>query len=104
MPPAKRTALVAALDFGSSYSGYAFALDKDKDNIHLSNPRAVPLQHSREPTTILCTSQGKFCSFGEEAEERYIRLSKTGQHNGLRLFRHFKTSLEKDQVRTDIII
>ena len=62
--------LVAAIDFGTTYSGYAFALTAEPDNIRMNkNWASGRFDSYKTPTTILFCPDGKIL-FGFEAMER----------------------------------
>lgn len=79
--------LVAAIDFGTMFSGYAFSLlnDYEKDPLRISamtwsagSGRLVSLKTS---TCVLFDSEGKFHSFGFEAEDKYSNLALENKHH-----------------------
>lgn len=93
--------LVAAFDFGTTFSGYAFSFH--------DNPSKVTTNHSwiagsdklislKTPTCLLIDDKGDFNSFGYEAENKYATLAEDGQHHGWRLFRRFKMLLYNNKV------
>ena len=66
--------VVAAIDFGTTYSGYAYAFSEQPDNIHLmrrteSNQPGV--DNYKVPCILLLNENGELDSFGNEARERY---------------------------------
>ncbi|XP_071126191.1 heat shock 70 kDa protein 12A-like [Mytilus edulis] len=70
--------MVAAIDFGTSYSGYAFSSFKE----HKRNPMLITaklwsssqFKAVKTSTSILFDDKRRFHSFGFEAEEKYLRL------------------------------
>ncbi|XP_014674044.1 PREDICTED: heat shock 70 kDa protein 12A-like isoform X2 [Priapulus caudatus] len=69
--------VVVAIDFGTTYSGYAFSFTKDADSIHMmrkwegGDPGIV---NQKTPTTVLLTPEGKFHSFGYAARDFFHDL------------------------------
>ena len=71
--------VVVAIDFGTTYSGYAFSFRKDfAENVagHLTevstkNWFSGDLQSDKTPTTLLLDKDKNFVSFGYEAETDY---------------------------------
>ncbi|KAL3889658.1 hypothetical protein ACJMK2_001992 [Sinanodonta woodiana] len=86
--------LSVALDFGTSYSGYAFSFYHDKEKIFTSkwpgNDYCI-----KAPTSILFNPDMQFDSFGFEAEDKYAELSEDGTHIYWYLFKWFKLVLIK---------
>jgi hypothetical protein len=60
---------VVAIDFGTTYSGYAFSNIHHKDEIFTYNWIEGISQAPKTPTSILFTPQKSFQAFGYEAEE-----------------------------------
>ncbi|XP_062615746.1 heat shock 70 kDa protein 12A-like [Saccostrea cucullata] len=95
--------LVAAIDFGTTFSGYAFAFRNDyvKDplKIHgnqwtIGSQAGVSLKTS---TCALFNPQGEFDSFGTQAEDRYGDLALEENHHDWYYFRRFKMILYNNQ-------
>ncbi|KAH3774354.1 heat shock 70 kDa protein 12B-like [Dreissena polymorpha] len=86
--------IVAAFDFGTTYSGYAFSFKEDPSKVQTnSNWYAGNLVSLKTSTTVLLTPDGAFHSFGFDAEDQYSNLSIDKNHQGWRLFRRFKMVL-----------
>lgn len=94
--------LVVAIDFGTTYSGYAFQFrhDYEEDKIRsiFANTSWVAgdgngLMSWKTPTTLLLNSDDSFNSFGYEAEEIYHELIENEEHHGYHYFRRFKMML-----------
>ncbi|VDI64214.1 Hypothetical predicted protein, partial [Mytilus galloprovincialis] len=89
--------LVAAIDFGTTFSGYAFSSKDD----YKSNPLLVyamvwpneVYQSSKTSTTILLDADKKFHSFGFQAETDYANLAQDDKHRDWYYFRRFKMVL-----------
>ncbi|KAK3094819.1 hypothetical protein FSP39_006636 [Pinctada imbricata] len=71
--------VVVAIDFGTTYSGYAFSFTSDPDGIHMmrkwegGDPGVI---NQKTPTTVLLTPEGLFHSFGFSARDFYHDLDK----------------------------
>ncbi|KAL3881738.1 hypothetical protein ACJMK2_028134 [Sinanodonta woodiana] len=87
--------LSVALDFGTSFSGYAFSFKHDKETIITS--KWTGTDYSKAPTSILFNPQKDFDSFGFEAEDNYALLSKNGSQREWYLFKQFKLVLIKEK-------
>ncbi|XP_060065294.1 heat shock 70 kDa protein 12B-like [Ylistrum balloti] len=91
--------LSAAIDFGTTFSGYAFSTKND----FLSNPQNVSsftwsagsgcLQSLKTSTCVLFDPKGNFHSFGFEAEDKYCDLAYDNLHKDWYYFRRFKMVL-----------
>ncbi|RWS28321.1 heat shock 70 kDa protein 12A-like protein [Leptotrombidium deliense] len=90
--------VVVAIDFGTTYSGYAFSFTRDPSNIHMmrkwdggGNP---DVHNHKTPTTLLLNPNGEFDSFGFAARENYHNLSPKEVKKWL-YFEKFKMNLHK---------
>ncbi|CAG2193276.1 unnamed protein product [Mytilus edulis] len=105
--------LVAAIDFGTTYSGYAFltkddfeAFQGDNSRIHCPTwQRDGGLSH-KAPTSVLFRPNKTFHSFGFEAEKYYHENSDNNDFKEWYFFKHFKMKLytNKDELTQDTII
>ena len=97
--------LCAAIDFGTTYSGYAFSTrhDFDADPLKVAacqwTAGSSNVMSLKTPTTVLFNPDRKFDSFGFEAEDRYCQLMDDGQHQEWYYFRRFKMRLFNSKVR-----
>ncbi|XP_062612228.1 heat shock 70 kDa protein 12B-like [Saccostrea cucullata] len=95
--------LVAAIDFGTTYSGYAFSFkdeyEKDQTKI-MANTTWVSghknLFSQKTPTCLLLKSDQSFHSFGYEAEDTYTDLANEEKHHSWYFFRRFKMMLHNN--------
>jgi hypothetical protein len=96
---------VAALDFGTTYSGYAFSSRSD----HREDPMKIQANQSwnaggsslfslKTPTSLLLNSKGEFVSFGYEAENKYGSLVLDGDSSHYLFFSRFKMKLHTRDV------
>jgi hypothetical protein len=96
---------VAALDFGTTYSGYAFssrsAYTEDPMKIDANQPWNAgrsSLFSLKTPTSLLLNSKGEFVSFGYEAENKYGSLVLDGSSSHYLFFSRFKMKLHNRDV------
>ena len=70
--------VVVAIDFGTTYSGFAFSFIKDegKDSIFMNREwlNEQGIRTSKTPTCLLLGPDLSFDSFGYEAVEKYANL------------------------------
>ncbi|KAK3588035.1 hypothetical protein CHS0354_012081 [Potamilus streckersoni] len=92
--------IVAAIDFGTTYSGYAYSFlsdfKKDPLNIYAKYWKTgggEGLVTEKTPTTILFKPNGEFHSFGYEAEDQYAELAEDDEHKNWHYFSRFKMKL-----------
>ena len=91
---------VAAIDFGTTYSGYAFS---SKDNwakvitnhVNLSGGNQIS---QKAPTALLLNPDKTFKAFGYEAEQQYANLASDDNNNCKKFyfFQKFKLILKTD--------
>ncbi|XP_060065831.1 heat shock 70 kDa protein 12B-like [Ylistrum balloti] len=95
--------LVAAIDFGTTFSGYAFSFrhDYERDPLKISCNNWVAggrgLVSLKTPSTILLDSDRKFHSFGYEAENKYSELTEEDDHHDWLYFKRFKMLLHNNR-------
>ena len=100
--PRRSYLAVVAIDFGTTYSGFAFSFIKDqgKDAIFMNmdwiNEQGG--QTSKTPTCLLLKPDLSFDSFGYEAVEKYGSLQDESEELEYLFFKHFKMSLHSDEV------
>ena len=93
--------LVAAVDFGTTYSAYAFSVkSKPKDILMNKNwGSELGCQSYKAPTCVMTNPDGSFHSFGYTAEFSYSELDpskhKIGGEDGYNLYRQFKMILHQ---------
>ncbi|XP_062610618.1 heat shock 70 kDa protein 12A-like [Saccostrea cucullata] len=99
--------IVGAIDFGTTYSGYAFSTrhEYDEDPTSISNrtwtASSGQLQSLKIPTCALFTPEMTFHSFGYEAQDKYVSLSSAEDHKDWFFFRHFKMKLYNETTISD---
>ncbi|XP_069137466.1 heat shock 70 kDa protein 12A-like isoform X2 [Argopecten irradians] len=93
--------IVAAIDFGTTYSGYAYTFrseyEKSAGAREIFSNRWAPnmgsLMSAKAPTTALFEPDMTFHSFGYEAEEKYADLIQEKQQRDWHCFKRFKMKL-----------
>ncbi|XP_060571607.1 heat shock 70 kDa protein 12B-like isoform X1 [Ruditapes philippinarum] len=90
--------VVAAFDFGTTYSGYAFSY-RDMPTLVQTNQAWGDgnTNSMKTPTCVLLTPDQEFDSFGYDAENKYYSLAAENSHHGWLLFRRFKMLLHNDE-------
>lgn len=104
--PSSSSFLVVAIDFGTTFSGYAFQFrhDYESDGIRsiFANTSWVAggdgLMSWKTPTTLLLNTDDSFNSFGYEAEEEYNDSIENDEHHDYHYFRRFKMMLHDKMV------
>ena len=98
--PSDKHFVVAAIDFGTTYSGYAFSFTRDPDSIHMMRKWEggdPGVSNQKTPTTLLLKPNGDFHSFGFGARDYYHDLEE-GEAKKWYYFEKFKMSLHSNQV------
>lgn len=92
--------MVAAIDFGTTYSGYAFSTRHSFKNNKLDisanqtwNAGTKQLLSLKTPTCILLKKNKEFVSFGYEAENAYAGIIMEHKENDYFFFQQFKMTL-----------
>ena len=88
--------LVAAIDFGTTYSGYAFSLTHDELKFYgpqIWNSGHGGMSSLKTPTSLLLNPDQTFNSFGFEAEDKFAELVADENHHEFYLFQRFKMKL-----------
>ena len=89
------------LDFGTTYSGYAYAFSHNPDDIHLMRNGQFGVPTHKVPTILLLNERAGFHSFGYEAREAYHDLDEMESQKWL-YFEKFKMELHSRKVRKPI--
>ena len=99
--------LVAALDIGTTYSGYAFSFaheqsgdTADPDRIHVNTweNEGGSRTYFKTPSCLLLHPNKTLHSFGHEAIEKYNSLTEDKQHHDWYFFWQFKMTLHQEEV------
>lgn len=98
----------AAIDFGTTYSGYAFSskddYKKEPTKINTNVWAGSKLLSLKAPTAVLMDSNQEFMAFGYEAENKYSELVADGEHEEYYYFHRFKMLLHDRRITRDIKI
>jgi hypothetical protein len=90
--------IVAAIDFGTTFSGYAFSFRDNWGKVLTNNWQGGSLISHKAPTVLLLNEDAEFVAFGYEAEDEYAKLTEDGDHEDHYLFQRFKMILHQDEV------
>jgi hypothetical protein len=94
--------MVAAIDFGSAYSGCAFSFSSSYNvnplDIQTTFLDAKSSESLKSPTVVLLNLKGEFSAFGYEAEQKYADLVQNEDDEGWFYFRRFKMQLYTKKV------
>ncbi|KAH3832466.1 hypothetical protein DPMN_105754 [Dreissena polymorpha] len=101
--------VVAAIDFGTTYSGWAFSFkhdyDRDPTKVSAKTWSGGQLTSLKGPTCILIRPDGKTLeAFAYDAENQYSELSQSGKHTTWYFFRRFKMSLWNKPIHKELMI
>ncbi|KAI1287507.1 Heat shock 70 kDa protein 12A [Halotydeus destructor] len=92
--------VVVAIDFGTTYSGYAFSFTRDASNVHMMRKwdggGDPDVNNHKTPTTLLLKADGEFHSFGFHARQTYHSLTDKEAKRWL-YFEKFKMTLHTTQ-------
>ena len=96
---------VVALDFGTTYSGYAFNSRGDFNENPLNirtnqgwQADGTPMISMKAPTSILIRRDGTYVAFGYEAEDKFYSEMEGDDRENVMLFRRFKMKLHNKTV------
>ena len=91
---------VCAIDFGTSYSGYAYGTMADLGDVILNSEwgSRFGISSYKTSTTVLTGPNGQLEEFGFDAEYKYMRLLERNDVDKLHLYRYFKMLLQHEQV------
>lgn len=88
---------VCAIDFGTTYSGYASSTRQDVGDIFCPNwnsaSTCTTLISHKAPTTVLLDAKKNFIAFGFDAETKFLEFAEEEEANNLYYFRRFKMIL-----------
>ena len=88
---------VVAIDFGTTYSGYAFAsrpdVETDPPKINTNTWQGSTLLSLKAPTAVLLDENKELVSFGYDAENQFSDLLSDNEHQAHFYFHQFKMLL-----------
>nr|XP_022322670.1 heat shock 70 kDa protein 12A-like [Crassostrea virginica] len=98
--------IIAAIDFGTTFSSYAYTLSSDKDTIYTNRnwgqTQGFLLQ--KTPTCLLLKPSGEFAAFGFEAVSKYNDLTED-EASEYYYFDRFKMKLYDNEIlSTNIVV
>lgn len=100
--------LVAAIDFGTAYSGYAYSsrVDFKVDPLRImAHKWSQSLISRKTPTCALFNKNKELVAFGYEAEKQFTELAEENKHQDYYYFQRFKMNLfsESEDRRKKVI-
>jgi len=98
--------LSAAIDFGTTFSGYAYSFKHAPLKIYTNSGWVAgteKLISYKTPTCVLVNPSKEFDSFGFEAENKYVDLADEQNHYNWLLFRCFKMILHREEVTRSLL-
>ncbi|XP_069117052.1 heat shock 70 kDa protein 12A-like [Argopecten irradians] len=103
---------VAAIDFGTTFSGVAYSFVGDYQRTPLQmeakvwqSTKGAGVMSHKTPTCLLLNSNKTFEAFGYEAQDLYAELAEDNSHYGYRYFKNFKMLLDTEEgIKRDIEI
>ena len=93
--------LVVGIDFGTSYSAYAYSYSYEQDKIFMNSVWPSGSNACKEMTAILFNEDKKFVAFGEEAVLKFNALTEE-QVRCWYLFKNFKMALYHEKVSSNV--
>ena len=95
----KKRLIVAAIDLGTTYSGWAYSTLNEPDKVFANQAWfAGTLASLKTSSCLLFTSKKEFKHFEYEAETAFASLAEENEHHGWYFFQRFKLSLMDDRV------
>ncbi|XP_060594200.1 heat shock 70 kDa protein 12A-like isoform X2 [Ruditapes philippinarum] len=106
---AENSLLVAAIDFGTTYSGWAFSFrhefEREPTKVSAKNWSGGQLVSLKGPTCVLIKPDGQtFHSFGFEAESKYADLALDEEHESWYFFKRFKMKLFSEGLGRNLLL
>lgn len=91
-----KSLIVASIDFGTAYSGYAYSNKSDWTKVITHAWHGGEYMTHKAPTTLLLKPNGEFAEFGFKAEKVYAELAEEEKHKDYYFFRRFKLILKPE--------
>lgn len=89
-----KKSIVASIDIGTAYSGYAYSSRNDWTKVYTHAWHGGEYMTQKAPTTLLLEPNGEFAEFGFKAEKKYAELAEDEKHKDHYFFRRFKLILK----------
>lgn len=100
MAPTSKYVAVVAIDFGTTYSGFAFSFNdrRGEGGIHMNREWGNEEGRGtlKAPTSILLRPNKEFDSFGYDADDKYVHFTH-GEEKEYFYLKHFKMELHKSK-------
>ena len=92
--------LIAAIDFGTTYTGFAYGRGSCLEDIRLNKPWGynMGLEMTKTHTSVLINRNEEAEEFGIDAEYKYSQLCFHGYAKDVELYKHFKMLLYNSKV------
>lgn len=74
--------IVAAIDFGTTYSGYAYSFKSNWAKVFMNKWEGGQLTSHKAPTALLLNPDKSFNSFGYQAEKTYAEIAENDDDEG----------------------
>ncbi|XP_071140602.1 heat shock 70 kDa protein 12B-like [Mytilus edulis] len=101
MADSRNYLMVAAIDFGTTYSGYSFSMRnefaKDPLQIHTAMWKTRHCTSVKTPTCLLLDGKREFVAFGYDAENQWAELLLEEEHADYLYFERFKMNLHNNK-------
>ena len=94
--------IVVGIDFGTSYSTYAYSYAYDQNKIFMNSDWPSGSKACKEMTAILFNGDKEFIAFGEDAVEKFNYSSDEEEKSWL-FFNKFKMALYNEKVSYIIV-
>ena len=92
--------MVVAIDFGTTYSGFAYGTGASVDDIKLNDiwDNSFGLDSYKTATSALINDKGELEEFGFDAEYKYSHLCANKDADTVELYKNFKMLLYDSEV------
>lgn len=95
-----RIATFIAIDFGTTYSGFALAVGKDSNKYYVQTQLAGSESGRKMPTALLLDMEEKLVAFGKPAIDKYFNdMDEEDERDKYYFFDRFKMELKDDKVK-----
>lgn len=98
MASAEKQSVFVAIDFGTTFSGYAFAMGPQSSEVFVQGQESSE-GGRKVPTALLLDKHGKLLAFGKDALEKYFLLEDDKEIADHLFFDRFKMTLKDESVR-----
>lgn len=101
--PCTSVKLVVAVDFGTTYSGYAFSIGNRDKQIYMMKQPTGGAGDQKIPTCLLLQPDHRFHSFGRSAQDHYYNQLSEEEQSSWLYFERFKMTLHSSKVFTSCL-